>query len=241
MRLLSFLPLPLVLVATPAAGDHGPGLVPQRQGDASLYTVRDFDRVSFGTPGTAQVRVGPSWSLRVTGPAAALENVRVVVERGRLEIGPRWRERKVSDADRRVRIEVTMPRLAEVALGGSGRVAVDEVTGDRFAAALGGSGTIALRKLAVGQATFSIGGSGELADAGTARSLDVNLGGSGKVVAPELRATTATVSAAGSGSVRATVDGTATVSLVGSGGVDLGPQARCRVTRMGSGRVRCGG
>lgn len=249
MRLLSFMLLPLLMVAapTPAAGDRsggrdrGPGLAAERQGDVATYRVGGFDRVAIGGPGTADVRVGPAWSLRISGPAQALDNLRVVVERGRLEIGPRWSDRASTEADRRVRIQLTLPRLADVALGGSGRVTVDRVTGERFAAALGGSGTLTLGKLAVGQATFSVGGSGEIAAAGTARVLEINLGGSGSVAAAGLRAATATVSAAGSGDVRATVDGTATVSLVGSGDVDLGTQARCRVTRMGSGRVRCGG
>lgn len=245
MRLFSFMLLPLTaLVATASAarsGDRGPGIAGERQGDTTVYRVAGFDKLAIGGSALSDVRVGPEWSLRVDGTPDAVARLRVAVERGRLEIGPRDDDRRGDAADGHVRIAVTMPRLADVALGGSGRMTVDRVTGDRFAAALGGSGALSIGRLAVGDATVSIGGSGRVSAAGEARTLTVNLGGSGDLVAPELRAGSATVSAAGSGSVRAQVDGDARVSLVGSGSVDLGPRARCRTTRMGSGTVRCGG
>ncbi|KQT34844.1 hypothetical protein ASG29_01420 [Sphingomonas sp. Leaf412] len=243
------LPLTALLAAAPAAGardrDRGPGIAGERQGDTTVYRVAGFDRLAVGGPASSDVRVGPAWSLRIDGPPEAVARLRVVVERGRLEIGPRANDARADraevDADRRVRIAVTMPRLSDVALGGSGRMTVDRVTGDRFAAALGGSGALSIGRLAVGDATVSIGGSGQVSTAGEVRTLTLNLGGSGDLIAPDLRAGSATVSAAGSGSVRAQVDGEARVSLVGSASVDLGPRARCRTTRMGSGTVRCGG
>ena len=246
MRLIPlFLLLPAALAGTTPAPapadprDRGPGIAAQRRGDVATYPVRNFHAIAVGTAGVAEVRVGPAWSLRVAGPPAALANLYVGVERGRLEVTRRWRDRDTGDADRRLRILITMPRLDDVALGGSGRLTVDRVTGERLSAAVGGSGTMAIGRLEVGDATISIGGSGNLDAAGQVRALTVNVGGSGDVVAPRLRATRATVAAAGSGSVRTRVEGPAQVTLVGSGSVDLGPAARCTVTRMGSGTVRC--
>ena len=243
MRLLPVLLLSLATIAAaPPAGerDRGLGMAGERRGDATVYRVANFDAVAIGTAGDAQVRVGPAWSLRIAGPAEAIADLRVVVERGRLEIGHRWRDRQMTPAERRLRIEITLPRLRQAALGGSGHVTVDRVSGGDFSAAVGGSGDMAIGQMAVDKATISIGGSGRVTAAGTARALQVNIGGSGDLAAPALRATTATVAAAGSGRVRARVDGDAQVTLVGSGSVDLGADARCRVTRMGSGQVRCG-
>lgn len=248
MRLLPFFLPPLAALAVgiaaiaPAAdsNDRGPGIAGERRGEAMVYPVSGFERVSIGGPAAADIRVGPAFSLRITGPAAAVARLRVVAEKGRLEIGPRLRNAKSTREDQQVRIAITLPRLTDVGLGGSGSVTVDRVTGETFGAALGGSGSLRIARLDVAKATISIGGSGQIDAAGTARTLAVNLGGSGDFDAPDLRAASASIAAAGSGSVRARVDGEAEVTLVGSGSVDLGPGAKCRVTRMGSGTVRCG-
>jgi hypothetical protein len=243
MRLLPLLALPFVLTAATNYddADRGPGIAGDRQGDVTSYRAADFDRVAYGFPGEVDIRVGPAWSVRATGPAAAFANLRVATDRDTLTIEHRYRDRKTDTAlERQVHFVVTVPRLAGVALGGSGRMSVDQVRGTAFDAALGGSGSMALGAVAVDRAEISIGGSGAITARGAVRSLKVNLGGSGGLQAPGLRAASAQVSSAGSGTIRATVDGAAQVSVVGSGSVDLGPNARCSVTRMGKAQVRCG-
>ena len=243
MRLLPLFALPLIATAAMAADsyDRGPGLPGDRQGDATAYRVADFDKVGFGLAGEIDVRVGPAWSVRATGPAAALENLRVTRDDGSLKIERRFNDRdRDRKLERQVRFVVTLPRLAGVGLGGSGRMTVDRVQGDAFDAALGGSGDMTLGSLQVDRAEISIGGSGTIAASGSAHSLKISMGGSGNVQAAGLRAASADVSAAGSGDIRATVDGPAQVSVVGSSTVDLGRGARCTVTRMGKAQVRCG-
>jgi len=244
MRLLPLFALPLIATTAIAADtyDRGPGLPGERQGDTTAYRAADFDKIGFGLAGAIEVRVGPAWSVRATGPAAAFANLRVTREKGSLDIGRRFNRDRDGDRqlERQVRFVVTLPRLSGVALGGSGRMTVDRVQGGAFDAALGGSGTMALGNLQVDRAAISLGGSGNITAAGSARSLKVSMGGSGNVQAPGLKAASADVSSAGSGGVRATVDGPARVSVVGSGTVDLGRAARCTVTRMGKAQVRCG-
>lgn len=243
MRLLPLILLPIaaIAVAAPLPDDRGPGLFGVRQGETTAYRVADFDRIAIGTAGIVDVKVGPRWSLSVTGPAAALENVRIVRDGDRLEISRRWRHRQADPAERQLRFAITLPRLVEFSLGGSGQAAIDRVEGRSFAAGVGGSGSVTIGRVAVDNATVSIGGSGDVKAAGSAGALTVNIGGSGSFRAPGLSARSATVSMAGSGSVRTTVVGAAQVSTVGSGQVDLGPRARCQVSRIGSGKVNCGG
>ena len=242
VRLMSLLLLAgavTVAAPAPAAEDRGPGIAGERQGDALVYRVANFRSAAIGTAGTAEVRVGPEWSLRISGPPAALANLRVEVKDGRLEIGKRDRRRRDAGGER-IAIALTLPRLDDIALGGSGRVRIDRVAGETFAAAVGGSGSLTIGALTADEATFSIGGSGSIGAAGRVRDATVNIGGSGRLDAPDLIAGAAKVAAAGSGGARLTVDGPADVSLVGSGTVDLGARARCTTTRMGSGRVICG-
>lgn len=244
MRLLPLLALPFLVTAAMAsdgANDRGPGLPGDRQGDTTSYRVADFDKVTFGLAGDVDVRVGPAWSVRATGPAAAFADVRIVRENGTLEIAHRYRNRETDrDLERQVHFVVTLPRVAGVVLGGSGRMSLDQVRGSAFDAMVGGSGSLSLGTIEVERANVAIGGSGRITARGSARSLLVSVGGSGSLQAPDLRASTARVSTAGSGTVRATVDGPANVSTVGSGGIDLGPNARCTVTRIGKAQVRCG-
>lgn len=236
--------LALAVTATAATaqwgGDRGPGIAPERRGEAMVYRVDGFDEVALGGNATVEVRVGPGFSVVARGPAAAFANFRVERRGHTLELGRRY-QRGGDQSDRAITVLVTLPRIAGASLGGAGRLAVDRVAGERFHGAVGGSGRMALGDVAVNSADLSIGGSGSIEAAGRAEALSVSIGGSGDLAAPRLRAHRAEVSVGGSGSVRATVDGPATVSVAGSGDVDLGPGARCRTSKVGSGKVRCGG
>lgn len=235
----------LAIVAAPALGagsDRGLGIHPQPRGGAMVYAVDGFDSVGLGTGATVAVRVGPGWSVQASGPAAAFQNLRIVRDGRSLEIGRRYRDRRGDPAlERQVRIAVTMPRIAAAAVGGSGQMMVDRITGGRFEAAVGGAGKLGLADVSAQDLRVSIGGSGSVTARGRVEALTVSVGGSGGMEAPGLRANRATVSIGGSGSVRADVAGPAQVSVAGSGAVDLGPAARCTTSRFGGGRVRCGG
>jgi hypothetical protein len=234
--------LPAAALTVGATRDMGPGIAGVRNGDTVTYHVDGFDAVALGGAATVDVRVGPAYSVRAEGPAAAFANFRVAREGDTLQLGRRYQgDDRREELDKQITIHVTLPRLAAASLGGSGAMRVDRVRTERFRASLGGSGSLALGTLDVGQATVSIGGTGEVSAAGHARSLEVSVGGSGKLAGHDLRADTATVSVAGSGSVRTAVNGPAHISMAGGGDVDLGPGAHCTTSRIGHGTVHCGG
>lgn len=241
MRLMALLLLPLAGAAL-AQDRRGVEIPGQRDGGSLVYHADRFDGVALGSAATVEVRVGPTWSVRATGPAKALAMLRVERNGRSLTLGRQdrraWRN---YDLEKQVRVFVTLPRLASAAVGGSGRMLVERISGGKLNAAVGGSGSLAFGTVAVEELDVAIGGSGTVTAAGTAALLKVSSGGSGAFRAPGLRAARADVTTAGSGDVRANVVGPANVSLVGSGGIDLGPRARCSVSRMGSGRVVCGG
>lgn len=239
--------LVLALIPLAAAGafaaerDRGPGIPGQRQGDAMVYTVRDFDAVRLAGAPRMIVRAGPRFSVSAEGPAAAFANFRVVLDGRTLTVGQRYDGRPATAADSRLVVHVTLPALSAASVGGSGSIDADRAGGPRFAGAVGGSGTLRIARLDAQDAELSVGGSGAIAAAGAVGTLKARIGGSGSIAAPDLRVTRADVSIGGSGSIRAAVSGEASVSMAGSGSVDLGPQAHCRVSKAGSGRVRCGG
>ena len=241
-----FFALPLALALTGAAtaqwgDDRGPGVAPRNAGGALVYPIDGFTAVSLALPANVDVRVGPGFSVRATGPARAFNDIRVTRDGSSLQIERRYRGRsRDENLARGVHFVVTMPRIEAAHIGGSGGIKVDRVNGRRFDAAVGGSGSLMLGTVAVDRLSGDIGGSGSIVAGGTRGDLSVTIGGSGRVAGVLRRARGATVSIAGSGGVRAQVEGNANVSIAGSGNADLGPRARCSVSRVGSGRARCG-
>lgn len=240
-----FIPLTLVLLAIPAmacsfgrSGDDGEASA-ETGSTSRSYPVTGFTGVDVQGADSVAVQVGSGFSIRAEGPASELDTMRIersgdTLRIGRQRRGGNWVSRG------RVKVFVTMPRITDAGVSGSGSLTIDQVTGPHFGASVAGSGSLGIGALRVEHADFSIAGSGGLRASGTADMLNLNIAGSGSVAASALRAKSAKVSIAGSGSVTARVEGPATVSIMGSGDVDLGPAARCTTRRMGSGRARCG-
>lgn len=217
--------------------DKDPGVTGTGSGTTRSYAVADFSGVTLKGPDNVDVRVGAGYSVRAEGPSGELDRLRIARDGDTLSVGRRngmsWGHHDP------VTIHVTMPRLTEAAVVGSGDMRIDRVEGSGFDASLSGSGNIGVGAAAVERMGVNIAGSGALSASGTARQLDVDIAGSGDMRAKGLRATQASVRVAGSGSVTATVAGPASVDMLGSGDVDLGGAADCTVKKMGSGSVRC--
>ena len=218
--------------------DGRPGIPAQGTGGTRTYAAADFTAVELRGADNVDIRVGPGFSVRADGDSALLDHLKVSRDGNTLRVG---RTSNWTWHGDRARISITMPRLTDASIAGSGDVTVDRVQGPAFKVSSAGSGGLTVGAAQLDQAELSLAGSGRVRIGGTAQRLTVNVAGSGAVDAGELHAGQADVSVAGSGSVRAAVDGPAKVSMMGSGNVDLGSKARCQVNKMGSGSVRCGG
>lgn len=227
------------LAACSFHSDDGPGIAPTGSGTTRTFAAEGFSKVGLDGSDDVDVRAGPAFSVRAEGPSEELDRLRIVRKGDTLSIG---RQNRLFGwgSSAKVKIYVTLPRLTEASIAGSGTMSVDRVQGGGFDANIAGSGDLNVAALTVDDAEVSIAGSGSVRAGGTVKRLGVNIAGSGSLDAAGLRAETAEVSVAGSGDVRAAVTGTAEVSMMGSGDVDLGATARCKVSKMGSGEVRCG-
>ena len=209
-------------------------------GATRTFQVTGFNGIDLRSADDVDVRVGPDFSIRAEGPSEDLDRLKIDRDGETLEIGRKTGTRLGWSKGPGVKLYVTLPRLTEASVSGSGSLAVDRVDGETFKGAIAGSGDLLVAAIRVDAATVSVGGSGAVRVTGTARDLKVEIAGSGDVDASKLQATSADIEIAGSGSVRAAVDGPAKVAMMGSGDVDLGAKARCTVSKMGSGSVRCG-
>lgn len=227
---------------------------------ARVATVGAFDKVELKGPDTVTVRVGGAQSVSIEGDRAILDRLEVVVEDGKLIVRRKGRDWNVGGPKDIATVTVTIPRLVAAAVGGSGDMSVDRVSGGDFTAAVGGSGRLDIGEAKAGKLEAAVGGSGQLrfahveADSvemaiggsgtigasGRARAIEAAVGGSGNVEARGLVARTADVSMAGSGDIAVNASETADISIAGSGDVTVSGGARCQTSKIGSGDVRCG-
>ncbi|APX64861.1 head GIN domain-containing protein [Sphingomonas sp. gentR] len=236
--------LGLMVLAIPTAAcsfesdAKGQEVPAQGSGDTRSYAARGFTTVSSDGSDPVDIRVGGDFSVRAEGAASDLDQLRIARDGDTLRIGMKkgvhWGNR------RNVRILVTLPRLTEAGIAGSGQMRIDRVEGARFKGGIAGSGDLTIATLRVEQAELGIAGSGSVQASGLVGALKIGIAGSGDVRANGLQAKQAEVGIAGSGHVAVQVDGPAKVSLSGSGDADLGPNSVCTVRKAGSGSARCG-
>ncbi|MEG3163629.1 head GIN domain-containing protein [Sphingomonas sp. PB2P19] len=241
MKLLTLgLIIPLAACSFSSSGEaEGPGVAAQGSGSMRTFQVADFTGIDLRGSDDIDVRVGPGFSVRAEGPSEDLDKLRIDLDGSTLNVGRKNRTGMNWGKGSKVKVFVTLPRLTEANVAGSGTLAVDRVEGSKFDGGIAGSGNLRLAALQVDEAKFSIAGSGNATAAGAAKALTVEIAGSGDIDGRALQAQSARIEIAGSGGVRAVVNGAATVDMMGSGDVDLGPNARCTVSKMGSGTVRC--
>ena len=238
LALLAILPLMACTVSADASDETGtPG---SGTGNARSYAVADFSSVSLRGSDDVDVRVGSAFSVRAEGAADQLDQLVIDKKGDTLRIGRKSSNGINWGRGEKIRVYVTMPRIAEASVAGSGDLNVDRAEGSTFSGSTAGSGDLKVAALAVETATLRVAGSGTVSAAGTASAINVKVAGSGDVDAQRLTATSASVSVAGSGNVSAVVNGKASVSIVGSGNVNLGPKAQCSTSKTGSGSVTCG-
>jgi hypothetical protein len=232
--------LPLAACGMSVNGnDHASAnaIPPTGSGGERSWQVADFTGVALRGSDDVEVRYGTAFSVRAEGDSDVLDKIEIEKVGSVLRIGRKNRNWNWNSDDG-VRVFVTLPRLTNASVSGSGDLTADRAEGD-FAGSVAGSGDLSVAALNGGTAKLSVAGSGDLTVIGTATSLDLSVAGSGDIDASALKATGATVSIAGSGNIRAQVSGDARVSIAGSGDVELAGGAKCTISKVGSGEVRC--
>jgi hypothetical protein len=229
------------LAAIALAACSGATLAAQSALAERSYRVGSFDKIVAAGPNLIVVHVGAAPSVTARGPAATLDRMEVVIEHGGLQIRPRREFRNGFDwrGIKPATFSVTMPRVTDATLAGSGDMRIDRAEGGKFAATVAGSGSLDVAVLRVSQADFTMAGSGDLTAHGSAGRTDLSVAGSGNVRARGVNSGSASVTIAGSGTAEVTAQDSAQVSIVGSGEAVVSGRARCQVTRIGSGRARC--
>jgi hypothetical protein len=189
-------------------------------------------------PDDVVVTRGDSLDIRVDGDDEAVADLRFTLDDDTLGImreNDSWRS-----ADGHAQVHVTLPRLEEVVLAGSGSIEADVLEGEAEIT-VAGSGSTRIDRVEATSLDVTIAGSGTLVAAGRADSLELNVAGSGTARMDRLAVDNAEITIAGSGNAAFASDGTVEASIMGSGDVTVTGSARCSVNAMGSGTLNCRG
>jgi hypothetical protein len=196
-----------------------------------------FTGVSFGLPGTMEIRLGNTESVTIETDDNLLPMIETVVDDGTLRV--RAVKRNTNFDTRTLKFIVTTKQLERLSLGGSGTVDADVMRGGKMHVDIGGSGNINVKGIEGDTVSVSVGGSGNLkAGPGSAKRLSVSIAGSGDVSMGQVKAGEASVSIAGSGNATIAVRDNLSASIVGSGDVEYYGDPKVSKTVMGSGSAR---
>jgi hypothetical protein len=163
--------------------------------------VGDFHSLNISGTADARISVGPATSLTITAGENILKNVSTKVQGGMLLVESQqgwWWNR----GD--VRLQITMPVLQEVVVGGAGKINVEGAVGEALQLSLNGAGSVVAK--------------------GEIQALTVNINGAGKADLANLRTRAAKVVVNGAGDLTvhatdkldAVVNGVGKVRYVGS-------------------------
>lgn len=181
--------------------------------------IDGFTSIGLGMQATVYLTQGKEYSVQIEAQKNIIDALKKEVKDDSWNIGfdNNMRVRNYKKA----KVWITMPTLEDVAIGGSG-----EIYGET-------------PFLDLGNLKISIGGSGEIALAGDAKDVKLNIAGSGTIKTADLKATNAKVSIAGSGKTYIHIinDGDLNVSVAGSGKVFYKGDAKVKTSIAGSGSV----
>ena len=186
-----------------------------------------FERVSINIPVQVLVEQSDCYSVEVTMPLTAPDNLNIVSEDGCLKINTR--HSRVRFNGKSVFIKIKAPIVYEYKVNGSAQVVVNhEVnTGDRaFTTEINGSGSVSVAQVVAPEFKAEVNGSGKLNFASVAASESARLvvNGSGKAHVGNMVSMTTHLTLHGSGKVNA--DRVATpnlkASISGSGRIAVG-------------------
>jgi hypothetical protein len=229
------LSVPLAACGSSSADANAP--VDPGPRESRSFAGEGFTAVVSAGPDRVIIRRGSEFAISASASRALLDKLDISVEDNSLRIG---RERGINSGNLGTAvITVTMPRLSNIVLAGSGEVQAERLDGGDASVTLAGSGDLTVRDAGVDDADITLAGSGNMVLAGRANAAKVTVAGSGNITAPTFGAYTADVTVAGSGNVAMSVSRTADISIIGSGDVNLTGGAQCSISRRGSGSASC--
>ena len=205
--------------------------------------VSDFDRVALAGFGDMVITQGDEESLTIEASPEILGRIETDVKDGKLTIrfSRSWLDwigevLAAGFAGMRVRYDLTVKELADLAITGAGRVRVASITADHLALELRGAGQLSIESLEAERLKIDLSGAGQIKVGGRVTEQTVKITGAGSYDAPDLESqrAKATLTGLGGATVWAVEDLEATIRSVGSVSYYGAPTVSKKITGIGS-------
>jgi hypothetical protein len=196
--------------------------------------VGDFDRIELSIGADLDITVGPAFKVTLTCDDNLVDHILTRVRGRSLEIDAKGSFSTRED----IKLVITLPKLTELAVDGSGNVSVSHLSGEDFTLEIdgsadvkcdgsvrdlrvyiGGSGDAEFTGLASDRIDLEVSGSGDLLLEGTCKELSVEIPGSGYIDARELKCQDVIAEISGSGNVDCWAEQSLDGSVSGSGDI----------------------
>ena len=203
------------------------------------FGITGFSRIRVDGPYRVQLSTGVAPFAKASGSAAALDRVAVEVQGNTLIVHPNRSSWGGYPGDDVGPVEITLGthELSAAWLNGSGALAIDRVQALLFELAVQGSGSIAVGNADVDQLKISIAGTASSSLAGRSGKMTAIVRGISTLDAAGLEIKDATIGAEGAATVKAGVSNTATIDASGPATITLGGGPACTVRASGSATV----
>lgn len=200
--------------------------------------VRGFGRVSLGGVGELVITQGDEERLEIEADEKVMPRIVTRVEDGTLLIGiePGSWWRRLTDATKRIRYDLTMRDIRGIVLSGVGTIQASGVSAERLDLIVSGAGKLRVADLSAHELTVAITGAGSCEVSGRAETQDLKVTGAGSFRAPELLSSSAKVLLSGTGGITVNVDETLDATITGAGSIKYHgePTVFQRITGVGS-------
>lgn len=233
------MPIAAIGMATTLSGCDGADMKINGEEGVPLAALDMTGEVPTGVmlagPDSVIITDGDELTIDVEGEQEAVDAVRFVISDGMLAI---MREKDNWDGSETATIRVTVPKLEDIAIGGSGTADAQSLSGDA-SISIGGSGKVSVAQISGDGLDVNVGGSGDVVGAGSTGQLDLNIGGAGNVDLSAVTVGNADINIGGSGDVKFASDGNVDANIVGSGDIVVTGNATCEMNAIGSGTLTC--
>jgi hypothetical protein len=203
------------------------------------YSVTSFDRIRVDGPYRVKLTTGVAPFAKATGSAAAIEGVSIAVQGRTLVIqgNPSAWGGYPGQSPGPVELAVGTHEISTAWLNGAGALSVSKVKGLSFDIAVQGSGSVAVADLTVDQLKLGISGMGSATIAGSAQKATAIIRGNSSLDASALNVKELTLGADGGATIKAVATDTAKVDARGTAGIELAGSPACIVNAQGSATV----
>jgi hypothetical protein len=211
------------------------GIVLQEERD-----FQGFTGISLAVPANVSLTQGNEYFVKIEADKVLLEKIETKVVGNTLKIYTNG-ERFFSTRGGKIAIHITMPKVEELNIAGSGDInAISPITTDELTINIAGSGDVRIDNLTVDVVNAKVAGSGDIAISGEgkANSANIKIAGSGDVVFKNIEFTNGDVNIAGSGDTYLSVSENLKVNIVGSGDLIYSGNPQVEAKVLGSGSIK---